>query len=39
MAVVEERFRQAGADYVIPTIGELVKVIDDINARLAKGGQ
>lgn len=39
MAVVDERFRQAGADYVIPTIGDLVKVIDDINARLAKGGQ
>ncbi|BFT73663.1 phosphonoacetaldehyde hydrolase [Paenibacillus sp. P36] len=39
MAVVEERFRQAGADYVIPTIGDLVKVIDDINARLAKSGQ
>ncbi|WP_079409971.1 phosphonoacetaldehyde hydrolase [Paenibacillus ferrarius] len=39
IAVVEKRFFQAGAHYVIPTIGDLVHVIDDINERMAGGDE
>lgn len=39
MAVVEKRFFQAGAHYVIPTIGDLVHVIDDINERMTGGNE
>lgn len=37
LAEIKERYLQAGAHYVIDSIGELDSIIDDMNARLAKG--
>ncbi|WP_028552310.1 phosphonoacetaldehyde hydrolase [Paenibacillus sp. UNC451MF] len=37
LADIKERYMQAGAHYIIESIGELDSIIEEINARLAKG--
>lgn len=37
LASVEEAFKAAGADFVIPTLGELPALLDHINEKIAQG--